>query len=266
MPPEVPTPAQREAIAKTTAHFQSQPSVQALLLGGSLVHGFATAASDVDVMIVVSDAELAQRSAQGQTTFFDQSMATWEGGYIDGKYVSPSFLAEVAARGSEPSRFAFQDAQLLFSRDDALPRLLAELQRYPVAGKEERIARFSAQLEAWTWMAGEAFKKGDPYLAATAVSRLTLFAGRMVLAHNELLYPFHKWFLRVLERAPQRPPAMVERIRALCRAPAPAEVTTFVQEVRAYRAWEVGDVKWPARFMSDTELDWMNGVPDVGAI
>jgi hypothetical protein len=32
------TPPQREAIAKTSAHFQAQPNVRALLLGGSLVH------------------------------------------------------------------------------------------------------------------------------------------------------------------------------------------------------------------------------------
>ena len=193
--------SQREAIARTTAHFQAQPGVRALLLGGSLVHGFATAASDIDVMIVVSDAEWQARAAEGRTTFFDKEMCSWEGGYVDGKYVAPSFLAEVAARGSDPARFAFQDAQVLFSHDDTLARLVAEIPRYPVAEKAERIARFAAQLEAWTWYAGEAFKKDDPYLVATAVSHLTLFAGRMVLAHNELLYPFHKWFLRVLERA-----------------------------------------------------------------
>lgn len=266
MPTEIPTPAQREAIARTTALFQAQPGVRALLLGGSLAHGFGTEASDVDVMIVVSDAEWTARAAEGRTTFFSQELCSWPGGYVDGKYVSPGFLAEVAARGSEPSRFAFADAQILFSHDDALSRLVTEIPRYPVAGKEERIARFSAQLEAWTWYAGEAFKKQDPYLVATAVSHVSLFAGRMVLAHNERLYPFHKWFLRVLEGAPARPPAMVERMRALCRAPAPADVTAFVEEVRAYRTWETGTVKWPVLFMRDTELDWMNGVTAVEAI
>jgi hypothetical protein len=27
----------------------------------------------------------------------------------------------------------------------------------------------------------------------------------------------------------------------------------------------IGDVTWPARFLRDTELDWMNGVSDVGS-
>jgi predicted nucleotidyltransferase len=71
MPDELPTAAQREAIARTTALFQAQPGVRALLLAGSLAHGFGTEASDVDVMIVVSDAEWAARAAEGRTTFFD---------------------------------------------------------------------------------------------------------------------------------------------------------------------------------------------------
>ena len=33
-----------------------------------------------------------------------------------------------------------------------------------------------------------------------------------------------------------------------------------------FRAWEVGSVKWPVRFMRDTELDWMGGVTAVEAI
>jgi hypothetical protein len=262
----VPTPAQRQAIERTTELFRAQPEVLALFLGGSLAHGFATEASDVDVMIVVSDAEWARRSAEGRTTYFTRDLCAYEGGYVDGKYVSPGFLADVAARGSEPARFAFQDAQVLFARDEAVARLAAAIPRYPVAEKADRIARFAAQLEAWTWYAGEAFKKDDLWLVSTSVSRVCLFAGRMVLAHNELLFPFHKWFLRVLEGAREKPPEMVERIRALARAPSAADVTAFADEVRGFRAWESDRPRWPVLFMRDTELDWLHRSPAVEAI
>ncbi len=262
----VPTAAQRRAIEGTTERFLAQPEVLALLLGGSLAHGFATEASDVDVTIVVSDDEWSRRVAEGRTTFFTRELCEWEGGYVDGKYVSPGFLAEVAARGSEPARFAFQDAQVLFARDEAIPRLAAEIPRYPVAEKADRIARFAAQLEAWTWYAGEAFKKDDPWLVSTSICRVCLFAGRMVLAHNELLFPFHKWFLRVLEGARERPPGMVERIRALTRAPSAQEVSAFAEEVRGFRVWEGDRTKWPVLFMRDTEQDWLHESPAVEAI
>lgn len=255
----LPTLQQQEAIDRTTAHFQRDPGVIALVLGGSLAHGFGSPASDVDVNIVVSDAELAARTADGRTTFFDRDLCGYEGGYVDGKYVSPRFLAEVAGQGSEPSRFAFQDARILFSRDPALASLLEEIPRYPVAEKAERIVRFHAQLEAWTWYAGEAVKRGDPYLLVTSVSKLTLFAGRMVLGHNEMLFPYHKWFLRVLERAPSQPAALVERIRSLVAAPTGAGVTAFAEHVRGFRTWETEPARWPVRFMHDTELDWVHG-------
>jgi len=253
------TPQQQEAVERATAHFQREPGVIALVLGGSLAHGFGSPGSDVDVSIVVSDADHAARTAEGRTTFFDRDMGGYPGGYVDGKYVSPGLLGEIARRGSEPSRFAYQDARILFSRDEAVARLLAEIPRYPLAEKAERIARFHAQFEAWNWYAGEALKRDDPYLLATSVSRLTLFAGRMVLAHNELLFPYHKWFLRVLVRAPLQPAGLPDRIRALVRAPAAEGIASFVELVRGFRSWETGPTPWPVRFMHDSELDWVRG-------
>ena len=52
-----------------------------------------------------------------------------------------------------------------------------------------------------------------------AVARSVLFGGRMLLAHNELLYP----------------------------------------TVKNFRAWEAGDRPWPAQFMLDSELNWLEG-------
>lgn len=255
----LPTPEQQEAIDRATARFLGDQAVIALALGGSLAHGLGSPSSDIDLNIVVSDAEHAAREAEGRTTFFDREMCGYEGGYVDGKYVSPGLLADIARRGSEPSRFAFQDARVLFSRAQVVDRVLAEIPRYPVAEKNERISRFHAQFEAWAWYTGEALKRDDPYLLATSVSKLTLFAGRMVLAHNEMLFPFHKWFLRVLERAPLQPAAMAERIRTLVRAPTREGIAAFVEQVRGFRTWETGPAPWPVRFIHDTELDWVHG-------
>src|SRR5690606_27809545 len=144
-------------------------------------------------------------------------------------YVSPDYIAEVAQRGSEPSRFAFKGASVLFSRLDGLEAQLAFASRYPVEVRDDRIARFAAQLDAWTWMSGEAARKENPYLMATAVSRVALFGGRMLLAHNHMLYPFHKWFLRSLEAAPDKPEGIVELIRSVTASPS-ADGATQISE------------------------------------
>lgn len=251
-------PHQQAAVERVIKHFSAQPEVLAVLLAGSIAHGFASEASDVDILIIVSD-EVYQKKLEGQqTAFFDIEMAGYPGGYIDGKYLSPKFLDRVAEIGSEPARFAFADAQILFSYMDDLEQRLARVTRYPVENKLNRIQRFCAQLEAWHWYTGEAAKKQDPYLMTTAAGKLMLFGGRILLAHNELLYPYHKWFLAVLEGATEKPEGIVDLMRSLGKEPNQTAADQFYALVKNFRAWEVGDVSWPNWFMDDTELRWMN--------
>ena len=99
-------------------------------------------------------------------------------------------------RGSEAARFAFGGITVLFEREDTGVDVRAEVERavrYPVEGNVERVRRFRAQLDAWRWFSKEGRKKGDGYLVVLAVRKLVLFGGRLVLAENEVLYPFHKW-------------------------------------------------------------------------
>lgn len=250
-------PHHEVAIANVVTRFSADADVLAILLAGSLAHGYATEGSDVDILLVIPDTQFAERELRLDTAFSDVELAGYEGGYIDVKYVSPGYIDLVAQRGSEPARFAFEGARVLFSRIDGLEAQLTAAARYPVDVKLDRIARFAAQLDAWRWMAGEAEKKGDPYLAATAASRVVLFAGRMLLAHNERLYPFHKWFMRELAAAPQKPEGIVELMRSATLSPSAAAAEAVADAVLGYREWERGDVSWPNRFLFDTEQSWM---------
>lgn len=253
----------QETIQRVTDYFQAQPQVLAVILGGSIAHGFAQPNSDVDVLIVVSDEEHQQRLVNNNIQFVSTDLATYAEGYIDGKYISPTFLAQVEQRGSEPARFAFADGHVLFSKLDDLPGQLRRIARYPVEHKVERIKRFYAQLEAWYWYAGEGHRKRSHYLAAIGSSKLLLFGGRMLLAHNELLYPYHKWFLAVLERAPHKPEGIVEAIQALGQAPTPENITAFYNLIKDFRVWEAdwkpGETLWANHFMRDSELNWLEG-------
>ncbi|HTV21122.1 MAG TPA: nucleotidyltransferase domain-containing protein, partial [Polyangiaceae bacterium] len=248
---------------RVAEHFSRESDVIALLLGGSVAHGFCAVDSDVDVMIVVSDDDHAERLRSVRTGFFSRELCTYDAGYVDGKYISRSLIRDVAAKGSEPARFAFQDARVVFSRDAELPALVEAAARYPVAGKAERIRRFQAQVEAWRWYSSEALKKQSLPLLRTAVAKLSLFAGRIVLAHNELLYPYHKWFLRVLAGAPDKPPGLLEQIEALALSPDAERVERFATLIRSYRGWEIDPIGWGAQFMLDSELNWLHAPPPI---
>src|SRR6185295_18511076 len=128
-----PFPHQAETVLRVTEHFSRDPEVVALLLGGSIAHGFHAPESDVDILIVVSDADHRERQGTPRACFFSRELCTYAGGYVDGKYISEEFLRAVRAKGSEPARYAFQDARVLFSRSATLAALLHEIPRYPLA-------------------------------------------------------------------------------------------------------------------------------------
>jgi hypothetical protein len=251
------------SIQKVVEYFRTVPEVEALILGGSIAHGFASADSDIDLMIIVADREYEERLRDGRLQFFDNQSCTYDGGYAEGKYLGLEMLRKLAESGSEPARFAFLDSRVLLSRIDTLDDTIRAITRYPAEHKAERMRRFYAQFEVWNWYANEGLRLNDPYLLGISVAKLVLFGGRLILAHNELLYPYHKWFLKMLERADEKPPGLLECISTLHRQPTADSVTAFYQMVGHFRAWEAPDVGWANQFMLDSELGWLSGTTAV---
>lgn len=252
-------PHHAQSIQNVTDYFQRDPEVLALLLAGSIAHGFETPASDVDILILVSDEDYQRRLEENRVHFFNLDLCTYEGGYVDGKYLNLGFLEQVKQKGSEPARFAFAGSRVLFSKVDGLEEEVRKAAEYPVAGKEDRIQRFYAQFEAWHWYCQESLRLKNQYLLGTSVSKFILFGGRLILAHNELLYPYHKWFLRVLLDAQEKPDGLLEAIHQLNASPSLENVECLYEKVRNFRTWSAGDFSWPTQFMFDSELNWVDG-------
>ncbi|HTP10736.1 MAG TPA: hypothetical protein VMP08_20925, partial [Anaerolineae bacterium] len=196
-------PHHQRAIDRLIDRFQGDPNFLALLIGGSLVKGYGNEGSDVDFMLIATDYEFARRSADRSLTYYTTDLCDYPGGYVDGKIVNVAFLEEVADRGSEPARSAFENVVVAYSHVPLLPDLLDRITAYPDAAHTAKIQSFYAQLLAMQWYVGEAEKRNNQYLMMHTVSELVLFGGRMILAHNRMLYPYHKWFVRRLQDAPQ---------------------------------------------------------------
>ncbi|KAH8878825.1 hypothetical protein GQ53DRAFT_673350 [Thozetella sp. PMI_491] len=272
-------PHHSEAIEKVTEYFRADPEVQALLLSGSIAHGFESETSDIDILIVVSEDDYQGRIQSGRLGFYskDSALCDYPGGYVDGKYLSLNFIRDVGERGSEPARFAFEGVRVLFNRAEVgdtaheggaggarpLAEALALAVAYPKDGKAARVSRFYAQFEAWKWFAGEAHAKGDRYLLGVAVQKLVLFGGRLILTHNELLYPYHKWFVRMLELAPEKPEGLELALRQAVEDPTKENVESFYQLVKDFRTWDENPNYWPLHFMKDSELGWMDGTVSI---
>lgn len=254
-------PQHERLIARACERFSPDPDLLALVVGGSVAHGLAAPESDLDVMLVYSDAAAEARHEQGRLTIFDDTLADYEGGYLDGKVISPSFIDEVALHGSEPARWAFEDALVAFSRVDGIEKRIAAAATYPEQERDEKLRDFIAHVMLMGWFMPEAEKRHDRYLASFAASRLALYAGRTVLALNHLLYPHHKWFLWQLERAPRKPGDLLAQIDALLAAPNSETAGPLAASVTAFAGLEMPMSEAVSRFMRRSEWNWRDGRP-----
>ncbi len=254
------------AIKNISEKFKKKDEVLALLIGGSIAHGFEQEDSDVDIMIIITEEEYAKKEKTGAIHYYETESCDYESGYIDGKFVTHEFLKKVADYGSEPARFAYESAKVAFSKIEGLDELLNRIARYPIEKKGENIRRFHAQLEAWRWFCDEALKKENKYLLNIAVSNLILFGGRMILAHNEVLYPYHKWFLRILENTENKPDGLMQKIYALLDSADKKHIDDFFNSIIHFQNWGSADFPWTNQFIVDSELPWLNGKTNVADI
>jgi hypothetical protein len=249
----------QQTIDRLSAHFQADPAALALIIGGSVARGLCRPDSDVDFMLVVSDEDFARRTQDTAYHFFSRDFTDYDGGYVDGKIIDRVFMREAADHGSEPARAAFVGAFITFSRDPDIAGLLARIPVYPEAEHSVKIQSFYAQVQALQWYVGEAEKRHDPYLMMHVISNLVLFGGRLILAYNRVLYPYHKWFMTELRRVPDKPADLIERIDTLLAAPNKTHADAFCESVLNFTDWETGSEIWPVRFMRDSEWNWRFG-------
>lgn len=258
-------PHHLDTLRNVVERFEPDPTVLAVIFGGSLAHGFGRESSDIDLVILVTPEEMARRRKTCELTHASDELATYEGGYTDAKFVDLDFLRDVAAGGSDPARWAYDGARVLFSREPELGGVLAQIARYPEEDHEDRLRAFTAQVCAWRWFHREALGKQNRYLQTTALSKLVLFVCRLTLAHNRTLYPFHKWVLRVTEEVPNRPVDLIERIEDLLAAPEQDKVDALATSVLEHFGHDPAEVErtWGTNFLLDTELTWQRGRPPV---
>ena len=111
------------------------------------------------------------------------------------------------------------------------------------------------------WFHREAAKRDDPYLTAYASSHVALYTGRAILAYNRMLYPSHKWFMTMLERAPLRPPDLLDQIRAVLDDPTAAKAEALTAGVADVVGIELTMQEAASRFTEQTEWSWRYGPP-----
>ncbi len=249
----------RKAIDNLTAEYENDPRFPTLIIGGSVAKNVARDDSDVDFMIVANDEEYAKREADGDLFINRTDLCDYPGGYVDGKIISMHYLREVAKIGNEPSRAAFDGAFVAYSKLPNFEELLQKIPVYPEKGHEKRLKAFYSMAFIQNWLMGEASRHGNVYTITRAASQLSLFAGRVILAHNKVLFPYHKWFLTYLERCKDKPEDFIANINSLLKEPSLKNAETLFKSLQEFKDWGVPDIKAYLWFMEEVEWSWMQG-------
>ncbi len=253
------------AIEKFTQYIKEDPKFIALIIGGSIAKGLEREDSDIDGIIIATDEEFNKRSKRNRFLFYDPSFCDYPGGYVEGKIVNLEFLETVAERGTEPARDAFRGAWISYSEIPELEDLLKKIPVFQKEEKIEKIQKFHAQLEVANWYVKEAERRNDPYLLNRAILDLVFFGGRMILEHNEILYPYHKWFMNALEFAPDKPKGLIKLIENVLMERNSTNAQALYDVIKSFRKWETRGIA-NVGFLLDTELAWLEGKPYIGDI
>lgn len=260
--PEVRGHHQR-AIARLADEYRDNPEFRGLIIGGSVAKGFARDDSDVDFLIIATDESFEQRLADRDLFINRRDLCDYEGGFVDGKIVNLAYLEDLADRGNEPSRAAFHGAIVAFSHVPGLEALLQRIPVYQEAGHNVRIRAFYSMAFIQHWLFQEAARHGNRYTMLRAASQLALFAGRLILAHNRVLFPYHKWLPRVLETAPDKPVGFMELFTNLLDEPGSEIANALFERLRDFQDWGVSDLEAYTWFMTDVEWAWMSGTTPI---
>ncbi len=252
----------RRAIDRLADAYRDDPCFPALIIGGSVAKGCARPDSDVDFLIVATEAEFDRRRRlvkPGDLFINRQDLCDYEGGYVDGKIISLSFLEELAEKGNEPSRAAFEGAFAAYSHIPDLDALLKKIPVYPEHDRGRRIKAFYCMVFIQHWLIHESLRHGNRYTITRAASQLALFAGRLVLAHNRKLFPYHKWLTHALETVEDKPADLLTRIDALLDQPTAENANALFQQVKDFQDWGISDLEAYTWFMTEVEWSWMSG-------
>lgn len=246
-------------LEQVRARYERDATLVALLVIGSVARGSAQDGSDIDLVFVVSTAELERRRATGSLSVDASDLAQWPRGHVGGDVVDLPFLRAAAERGPEPARFAFTNARVLFAREPEIERLLPQIPVYQERERLEKMRSFVSQLPMHLSFLVLGARSGNPWLLAQTATELVFFAGRLILAHNHILFGNRKQFMQQLAAAADKPEGIVERAQGLMRMPNEDRARAFYELVIGFREWPAAPEGPWERFQRDRVTNWLNG-------
>ncbi|WP_168120420.1 nucleotidyltransferase domain-containing protein [Paenibacillus sp. HB172176] len=250
------------AVNNLIAHIKDQNEFLAIIVSGSIAKGTARENSDIDVYLVVTEDAFHERKQDNDLFYFNNELCDYPDGYIDGKIINMRFLEQAVLRGSEPTRASFAGSMVVYSRLPGLEALIKQIPVYPEHNRIRNITDFYAQVRLYgNYFANQALQHDNVYLASHSISSLVLFASRLILAHNRILFPCHKSLMTAVEKATDKPQHFIESANEILRAPTIEKVKAFVEQISSFQHWGITDSQAVSIFVENNEWNWLEQEP-----
>lgn len=249
----------KESINNLIEVLKQDQNVLALILSGSLAKGNYRPDSDIDVFIVVTDEDFERRRLTNDTCYFNTEVCVYTGGYIDGKIINRNFIEKAALQASEPTKASFQGAYVLWSRVEGLNELVTEIAQYDDEKRLYKMESFYAQVQLWgMYFYMEGVKKKNTYLVERSITELVFYASRYILARNRILFPCHKTMMEFIDSAVDKPENYLQTVNQLMKEKRRDQVSAFMEYFNQYARCNLSYEQCVARFIEDSEWNWLN--------
>jgi hypothetical protein len=90
---------------------------------------------------------------------------------------------------------------------------------------------------------------------------MVFYGGRLLLAHNRVLFPNAKRLTETVAGLTDRPDGYFEAAAALLQKPSSVSAEAFMACLNAFQDWGMDWNRALGQFMEDAELNWLDGRP-----
>ncbi|QUI24205.1 nucleotidyltransferase domain-containing protein [Vallitalea pronyensis] len=251
---------QHDTIQQLINYVSKDESVLALILCGSIARGTETDRSDIDVIVVVTDARFnRERTCKNYFwgTDFDSKDFKVE---VDGKIIPKEFLEKVWKDGNESIKSTLYHSKVLYSRDSDIDRLLLDKPNILIGEKSENIRKFYSLMKSSRFSAGDDLE--NTFYLNKCIYDTAFYACRLVLAHNNILYPCVKNMYKELENCKDIPKDFILLLNEVMHTYSYKKMVEFYNYVNNYFIEYHFDNRLRRGYVLENELFWFfNTVP-----
>lgn len=255
----------QESIEIMRDYFAQKPEVIAVVLGGSVPKNCARPDSDIDGMVIITEEAYEQRKKTNTTTETIHGMCTYDEGYFDIKYMTKDYLIDAAKRANEPTRNSFVSSQVLYTIDDSIPEIIAQIEVFQESEYEDKMLSFHSNF----WLNYYYFWKSCPidgFMKLHVVNEIIYSVYRMILQQNKILFPSNRRLEDFVADAKNKPEQIIELAATFITNMDDPSCDAFVN---AYLDWTTYNAPEDVsqiltRYTSDYEQWWRVPRPLVG--